>query len=170
MAEVKDYSYQHVYLSKALSATEEAAATASGVTLTGLTVAGGNITIGGQSIAMHDLKGQCEFIRPIERPGTQDVTTVDGDVRRELATQPRVEIMSEWLLDDDDDGVFGVIVHDRTGVRVLQIETDDEVDHKYTAVVNIFDVERLQQSGDTGAAMYSAIMRNFGRTKPVWER
>lgn len=167
MTTVLDFPYSGVHLSKALSTAEETALVASGITLTGLSVTSGNITVASQTVAVHDLKAQCRFIRPIERVSAQDVTSVDASVRREIATIPAVEIQAEFYMDDDDDGVLGVIVADRSGTRLLHIDATSG--QKYSAVVEIFDVERTAQAPETGAVVYAVTMRNVGRVLPKWE-
>ena len=167
MADVLDYGYEHVVLSEALSDTEYNVLGAAGATLTGATFSSNTLAVGGQSVTAYDIKEQCIFIRDIERSNTQDVTTVDADVMREVRTPPRIEIPAEFALDDENNGVNGLIYKDRAGHRVLHIETTES--QKWTGVVDIFDVERLRQQDARGVAIISVLFRNSGRTKPKWE-
>ena len=176
--EVLEYAYEHVWLSKAVTGDDLTAITASDAVLTGITVdeavtprtitvtrSGAGASSG--AIPVYDIADNTEFVRPSERTGTQDLTSVSSKVRRELATMPRVEAPASFYLDNDDDGVFGLIVKDRAGTRLLRIEaTDGQI---WTGVVQIFDVDRTGQTGETGAAVYTATFRNFGRVKPEWE-
>ena len=170
--EVLDFGYERVLLSPTLSQAEWTALSAADAALNGaaFTSPGGvpTITIGGTSVIMRDLTNQCLFIRPIERGGRQNLTSVASRVRRTLRIQPAIEIPAEFALDDNPNGVLGTIVSDAGGHRLLYIAaTEDQV---YTAVVDIFDVERQPRTDQAGYAIYSVMFENSGRVRPQWVR
>ena len=149
-----DYGYEHVYLSKPLTGAVETAVTAANAVLSGLTVTGGDVTVGGQAVTLHDLADQCKVITPQLRRNESDVTTVNAFARRVLPTIPGYEIQGDFYGDDDDDGVYGVIVKNEAGTRLLRIEYPDGDDQSFTAVVRITNVNRQPRADDAGAVMY----------------
>ena len=168
--EVLDYGYAVVAISKPLTASQHAAVGASGTdfaTATYTAKAGAteaHIDIGSTEIDVFDLKDQCEFIRMTETAGNQRLTTVAAKAVRELATRASFEVNAAFIADDDDDGVKGVIVNDRTGHRLLYVETTES--QKWCGEFDIHMVDHREQRDDTGVIVYDVTLRNFGNAPP----
>ena len=164
---VLDYGYDHVALSEALTDAEYAIHGAAGATLTGATYTSDTLTLGANNVDCFELNDVCRFIRINDRAGAQDLTVTGGDVQRFVRTQPNFEAPAEFVLDDDAEGSWGLIYKDPEGHRLLHVETTDG--QKITAVVQMFDVERMPQPDNRGRALIGLTFRNSGKTKPVWE-
>ena len=167
---LSNYGFKAVYLSAALTSAQSAAATAADATLTGLSVAAGAITIGGQAIPVHDIAKQTFFIVPKKMEDAHDQTSVDAAVKIEGKNIPSFEVEAEFFNDNADDGVHGLLYKNNDGVRVLRVEYPGDENQTWTGVVQAFGVEPEQQNaGESGTRKFGVTFRNAGASPPVWE-
>ena len=150
--------YADFRLSEALSSANVLALEAA--TLSGATLAGSNVTIGGQTIEAHQLRDTVRSFNVASTYSERPLHTIADDAEKVEQTRIQFEAAGSFLVKETADSSYDVILKDASGHRLLYIDT--ETGKKTVAVVQMFGVD--ETIGDDGSKLVAVTFKNSAGT------
>ena len=165
MPNVTGYPFNKWMLSKKL-ADDEYTAAFNATTLSGLTLSSSNVlTVGSESIQLHELKYSVQSIDDNQSWSEIDVTSIGHSSKAYLRGRLEFSITGKMFINYDTDSTYDLVVKDSDGARILLLER--ETGRKLVCLVQIFEV-KTSFSTD-GMAAIDFTMKRSGGPDPSWE-
>lgn len=158
--------YTEFRLSKPLNDTQFDVLKKATTVLTGLALAGNDLTIGGQTVVTEDLGEDVQNFVPNITYGQLNRSNLKSKTRRSAQGRSTWEATATFYYNEDLNRSYDVIVKDSSGPRVLYVERN--TGRKLVAVVTMGNVT---DSGvdDDGNTTFDVTFWNASDVEPQWE-